>query len=219
MFMKDVLDEVCTLFPGKLVHMGGDEAPKQEWRNSAVAQALIKKQNLKGEEELQHFFLKRIEDYLATKGRRCIGWGEIVKGGLSDSVVVMSWLDKNAGKAAALHGNQVIMTPRFFCYFDYPQSIKDRKPAWWMVYLSMRKVYQFNPSVKGLTTAQQKLIIGGQANVWTEYIPTEKQLQHQIIPRLAAMAEALWNRDKDFNEFNNRITTSNNLFTIKYPAK
>ncbi|HWB63586.1 MAG TPA: beta-N-acetylhexosaminidase, partial [Chitinophagales bacterium] len=186
MFLKDVLDEVCALFPGKYVHLGGDEAPKEEWKQSPVAQALMKKEALKDEEELQHYFMKKMMDYLATKGKRCIGWGEIVKGGLSDSVIVMSWLDKKAGVAAAQKGFNVIMTPRFYCYFDYPQSIKDKKQAWWMVYLPIKKVYQFNPVVKSLAPDRQKLIMGGQANVWTEYIPTEKQLWRQVMPRLAA---------------------------------
>lgn len=204
-FLKDVLTEVCALFPGRYIHLGGDEAPKDAWKKSEVAQALIKKENLKNEEELQHFFLKKMEDYLATKGKRCIGWGEIVKGGLSDSVVVMSWLDKNAGVAALAHGNSVIMTPRTFCYFDYPQTIKDKKKAWWMLYLPLRKVYKFDPLPGHLSAEKRKLVLGGQANVWTEYIPDEKQLYHQVMPRLAAMAEALWTKDKSFSDFKERL--------------
>ena len=215
-FLKDVLDEVCTLFPGKLIHLGGDEVPKEKWRGSSTAQALIKSKNLKNEEELQHYFFKQMEDYLTTKGRRCIGWGEIVKGGISDSVVVMSWLDKSAGKAAAGHGNQVIMTPRFFCYFDYPQTIKDKKQAWWMVYLPLHKVYQFNPQVKSLRTEKQKLIMGGQANVWTEHIPDEKQLRHQVMPRLAAMAEALWTVRKNYPGFKVRLSAASKFFTTEF---
>lgn len=216
-FLKDVLDEVCALFPGKLIHLGGDEAPKEAWKKSETAQALMKKQSLSNEEELQHYFLKQMESYLATKGKRVIGWGEIVKGGLSDSVIVMSWLDKNAGKAAAKHGNQVIMTPRFFCYFDYPQTIEDKKSAWWMVYLPLKKVYRFSPQVKSLSAERQRLILGGQANVWTEYIPDEKRLAHQVMPRLAAMAEALWSKHKNFTGFKQRLAADANFFTVKYP--
>jgi hexosaminidase len=212
MFLQDVLDEICNLFPSPLIHLGGDEAPKAAWKTSAVAQALIKKENLKNEEELQHFFLKKMEDYLAAKGKQCIGWGEIVKGGLSDNVVVMSWLDKKAGKKAVQHGNRVIMTPRFYCYFDYPQSIRDKKQAWWMAYLGLRKVYAFSPTYKLLPAAKSKLILGGQANVWTEYIPDEKQLKHQVMPRLAAMAEALWSQHKNYSDFQERLNTSANLF-------
>lgn len=218
-FIKDVLDEVCALFPGRYVHLGGDEAPKAEWKKSEAAQNVIKREGLKNEEELQHYFMKKMEDYLLTKGKQCIGWGEIVKGGLSDSVVVMSWLDKKAGTQAALKGNRVIMTPRFFCYFDYPQSIGDKKHAWWMVYLPLKKVYNFNPQPKSLPYNKRKLILGGQANVWTEYITNENELRRQIMPRLTAMAEALWSSEKDFEDFRSRLQTSSKLFRAKFPVK
>ncbi len=207
-FIKDVLDEVCTLFPGRYIHLGGDEAPKDAWKKSAAAQALIQKEHLKNEEQLQHFFLHKTETYLAAKGKRCIGWGEIVKGGLSDSVVVMSWLNKKAGVKAIAHGNQVIMTPRSYCYFDYPQTIRDKKNAWWMLYLTLKQVYGFNPYPKSISAAQQKLVLGGQANVWTEYITTPQQLQHQVMPRLAAMAEALWSTHKNFAGFKARLQST-----------
>ncbi len=207
-FLKDVLDEVCTLFPGKYIHLGGDEAPKDAWKKSSVAQALMQREHLKNEEELQHYFLKKMEDYLATKGKRCIGWGEIVKGGLSDSVLVMSWLNKKAGVKAIAHGNQVIMTPRVFCYFDYPQNISDKKPAWWMLYLGVHKVYSFNPMANSIPGEKRKLVLGGQANVWTEYITDEKRLHHQIMPRLSAMAEALWSKHKNFADFQERMNNS-----------
>jgi len=207
-FLTDVLDEVCALFPGQYIHLGGDEAPKDAWKKSAVAQALMKKENLKNEEELQHYFLKHMEDYLATKGKRCIGWGEIVKGGLSDSVLVMSWLNKKAGVKATEHGNQVIMTPRAFCYFDYPQKPSDKKPAWWMLYLSLHQVYRFKPMAGSIAADKRKLVLGGQANVWTEYITDEKRLHHQIMPRIAAMAEALWSKRKNFTNFQERLNNS-----------
>jgi hexosaminidase len=205
MFLKDVLDEVCSLFPGKYLHIGGDEVPKQRWKNSAVAQKVKETHHLKNEEELQHYFMNRIEDYLATKGKQCIGWGEIVKGGLSSDVVVMSWLDKKAGIKAAKKGNQVIMAPRFFCYFDYPQSIGDKKHAWWMTYLPLRKVYHFEPIPKRLPAEQRKLILGGQANVWTEYITNVSELSYQVVPRIEAMAEALWSNTKNYQDFKKRL--------------
>src|ERR1043165_9758240 len=208
-FLRDVLDEVCVLFPGQYIHLGGDEAPKSAWKKSKLAQDLIKKEALKNEEELQHWFLKKMEDYLATKNKTVIGWGEIVKGGLSDSVIVMSWMDKYAGAKAAKEGNRVIMTPRFFCYFDYPSNAKDKKGAWYMTYLPAKKVYRFNPQAK----TRGDLIMGGQANVWTEKIVTEAQLQHQIMPRLAAMAEALWTAPelKDYKNFSERLSKAKTL--------
>ena len=120
----------------------------------------------------------------------------------------MSWLNKKAGVKAMEHGNKVIMTPRTFCYFDYPQKLSDKKHAWWMLYLTLHKVYQFNPMPTGVASNKQKLVLGGQANVWTEYITDAKQLHHQIMPRLAAMAEALWSKNKNFAEFNERINNS-----------
>ena len=207
-FLKNVLDEVCALFPSNLIHMGGDEAPKYVWMHSEQVQALIKKEGLKNEEELQHFFLKKIEDYLSLKGKRCIGWGEIVKGGLSDSVIVMSWLDKSAGAKALAHGNQVIMTPRWYCYFDYPQYRHEKKAVWWMLYLELSRVYKFELPPHSLAAEKQKLILGGQASVWTEYIADEKQLHHQIMPRLAAMAEALWSKNKNYKDFKKRLDNS-----------
>ena len=207
-FIKDVLDEVCLLFPSKFIHLGGDEAPKEAWKKSETAQAIIKQKHFKNEEELQHYFLKKAEDYLSLKGRRAIGWGEIVKGGLSDSVVVMSWLNKSAGVKALEHGNSVIMTPRSFCYFDYPQKLGDKKHAWWMLYLGLHKVYNFNPMPHSLKAEKQNLVLGGQANVWTEYITTEEELRHQTMPRLAAMAEALWTKTKNYDDFEQRIKNS-----------
>ena len=208
MFIKDVLDEVCALFPSKFVHLGGDEAPKEAWKKSATAQTIIKQNHLKNEEELQHFFLKKVEDYLSQKGRRAIGWGEIVKGGLSDSVIVMSWLDKSAGIKALEHGNAVIMTPRSYCYFDYPQKLTETKHAWWMLYLGLHQVYNFNPLPHAIKAEKRSLILGGQANVWTEYITDEQELHHQIMPRLAAMAEALWTKAKNYEDFKQRIKNS-----------
>lgn len=203
-FLRDVLDEVCDLFPSEYIHIGGDEVPKTRWKESAFVQGLMKEKNLANEEEVQHYFMKTMEDYLATKGRKSIGWGEVIRGGMNDSIAVMSWLDKSAGIKAAGAGHEVIMTPRFFCYFDYPQSTADKKHAWWMVYLPLKKVYKFNPA-NGVDAAQQNLILGGQANVWTEYITTGPELQHQVYPRIAAMAEALWNKKKDYPSFLQRL--------------
>ncbi len=203
-FLKDVLDEVCTLFPSEYIHLGGDEAPKARWKESAFVQQLIREKDLKDEEEVQHYFMKTMEDYLAQKGRKSIGWGEVIKGGLNDSIVVMSWMDRFAGVKAAKAGHDVIMTPRFFCYFDYPQSVSDKKHAWWMANLPLKKVYQFNPA-QGLDSLTAKQVLGGQANVWTEYITNGAQLQRQVYPRIAAMAEVLWGSKTDYHNFSKRL--------------
>lgn len=203
-FLKDVLDEVCELFPSEYIHLGGDEAPKARWKESAFVQQLIHEKKLKDEEEVQHYFMKTMEDYLAQKGRRAIGWGEVIKGGLNDGIVVMSWMDRFAGVKAAKAGHDVIMTPRFFCYFDYPQSTGDKKHAWWMTYLPLKKVYSFEPNA-GLDAAAAKHILGGQANVWTEHIETAEKLQHQVYPRIAAMAEVLWGKKTSYKAFSGRL--------------
>ncbi|MFN8286758.1 MAG: beta-N-acetylhexosaminidase [Chitinophagales bacterium] len=210
-FLKDVLDEVCELFPSTYIHLGGDEAPKERWKQSAFVQQLMHEKNLKDEEEVQHYVMKTMEAYLATKGRRSIGWGEVIKGGLNDSMVVMSWMDKYAGLKAAKAGHDVIMTPRFFCYFDYPQSMKDKKAAWWMTYLPLKKVYSFSPN-EGLEAGAAKHILGGQANVWTEHIETPEKLAHQVYPRIAAMAEALWGKKTSYKAFSVRLARFNSGF-------
>ncbi len=202
-FLEDVLDEVCELFPAPYIHIGGDEVPKAQWRKSAAVKDLMKQEHLKNQEQVQHYFMRTMQIYLAGKGKTCIGWGEVVRGGLKDDLVVMSWRGTAAGIKAAKAGHQVIMTPRFFCYFDYPQK-GDKKQAWWMTYLSLKKVYNFNPSAK-LPATNAAQVMGGQANVWTEHISTEEQLHHQIYPRLAAMAEALWSAEKDYEGFQQRL--------------
>ena len=205
-FFEDVMDEVCALFPGRYVHIGGDEAPKAQWESSTVAQNVIQQNNLKDEEELQHYFMHRVEKYLNKKGKRAIGWGEVVKGGLSDSIVVMTWLSKAAGIKAAKHGNDVIMAPRGYCYFDYPQE-GDAPKAFWMLPLPLKKVYAFNPIPRSLIGPASKHIMGGEATLWTEYVTTEAQAQHQLMPRLAALSEALWTSPsrKNYNDFVQRL--------------
>lgn len=195
-FLKDVLDEICGLFPSHYIHIGGDEVPKQQWIQNEFCRKLMKEKNLKNGEELQHYFMKKIEDYLLSKGRRSIAWGEAVRGGISDSLIIMSWRGKGAGIKAAKKGNEVIMAPRFTCYFDYPQSRKEKKPAWWMTYTSVRKVKHFHPQSNLLTRTQNEKIIGGEATLWTEYVMNEKELWHQLLPRLAAFGEALNGKQK-----------------------
>lgn len=213
-FFEDVMDEVCVLFPGRYIHIGGDEAPKAQWKSSPIAQAVMKQNNLKDEEELQHYFMHRVEKYLNKKGKLAIGWGEVVKGGLSDSLVVMSWLSKGAGIKAAKHGNDVIMAPRGYCYFDYPQK-GDVAKAFWMLPLPISKVYKFNPVPKSLNSVAAKHIMGGEATLWTEYVSTEAQAWHQLLPRLAAMSEALWTRPekKDYADFQRRVNAGAGLST------
>lgn len=191
-FLRDVLDEVCALFPSPYIHIGGDEVPKEQWKQSASVKALMQKEHLKNYEQVQHYFMKTMESYLLTKHKRSIGWGEVTRGGLSDSMLVMSWRGKIAGARAARKGNAVIMAPRFSCYFDYPQTWKEKKAAWWMTRLTVKKVSHFKPYTSLLSKAKNKNIIGAEATLWTEYIPNEKQLWHQLQPRLKEFGRVLW---------------------------
>jgi hexosaminidase len=190
-FLRGVFDEVCALFPGPYVHIGGDEVPKKQWNESEFCRQLMKEKNLKNAEQLQHYFMKQIEDYLLAKGKRSIAWGEVMRGGVNDSMIVMSWRGKGAGIKAARRGNEVIMASRFYCYFDYPQSVKDKKAAWWMTYTPAKKVAKFNPQSKLLSEEQNKKIIGAEATLWTEYVTNEQQLWHQLLPRLKNFSEVM----------------------------
>lgn len=206
-FFEDIIDEVCSLFPSRYIHIGGDEVPKAQWKSSPVAQAVIREQHLRNEEELQHYFMHRIENYLNKRGRSALGWGEVVRGGLSDSMVVMSWMDKSAGIKAAKRGNKVIMAPRGYCYFDYPQK-GDKLKAIWMLPLPLKKVYRFRPASKLLNEQQNALILGGEATLWTEYVTSEDAALYQLMPRMAAMAEALWTASdkRNYKDFLHRLS-------------
>lgn len=190
-FFKDILDEVLVLFPSKYIHLGGDEVPKTQWRKSDFVHGLMKEKNLKNHEQVQAYFMHELERYVSSKGRRVIMWGEALRGGVSDSTIIMSWLDKSAGIRAAKQGREVIMAPRFYCYFDYPHNIKEKKAAWWMTYLPVKKVARFNPKSKRLNVQQNAKIIGAEATLWTEYISLEKQLWHQLMPRLGEFSKTL----------------------------
>ncbi|MCS6935224.1 MAG: family 20 glycosylhydrolase [Chitinophagales bacterium] len=190
-FFQDVLDEVLTLFPSPYIHLGGDEVPKHQWRQSDFVKQLMKKNNIKYYRGVQRYFTEQLERYVESKGRRCILWGEAVRGGASPRSIIMSWRDKYAGIRAARKGNEVIMAPRFYCYFDYPQYFSEKKPAFWMTYLTWRKVARFTPHSVWLTKRQNEKIIGAEATLWTEYVPDEKKLWHQLLPRLKYFSEAL----------------------------
>lgn len=190
-FLKDVYDEVIGLFPGPYIHIGGDEVPKKSWKQADFYPELLRKYGLKNAEELQSHFMQQIESYINSKGRRCMVWGEVVKGGLSQDMIVMSWRGKGAGIKAARLGNIVIMTPRQYCYFDYPMTRKGKKPSWWMPILPEKKVAQFEPYSKQLNAEENKLIIGAQVALWTEKIDSEEKLWHQLMSRLRVFSAVM----------------------------
>jgi hexosaminidase len=191
-FLQDVLTEVMPLFPSKIVHIGGDEAPKTRWKTCPKCQARIKAEHLKDEHELQSYFVQRMEKFVNSKGKTIIGWDEILEGGLAPNAAVMSWRGMEGGTAAARQKHQVVMTPGEFVYFDHAQGDPALEPLNIGGYLPLAKVYSFEPTPPELTAAEQKYILGAQANLWTEYIPTEQYAEYMVLPRMAALSEVLW---------------------------
>ena len=204
-FWQDVLDEVMALFPGEYIHIGGDEAPRDMWKECPHCQQRIKENNLKNEAELQSYVNGRIEEHLKKNGRKLIGWDEILEGGVSQDATIMSWRGTEGGIAAAKKGNYVIMTPGSHCYLDYRQTT-DRKDELDSngAYVPLRKSYSFNPYDQ-LSKEEEKYILGVQGNLWTEYVTTPMQLQYKALPRLGAIAEVGWSNPspetKDVEEF------------------
>ena len=205
-FLQDVLAEVIELFPSKYIHIGGDECPKARWKECPLCQRRMKENGLKNEEELQSYFMQRIEKWLNGHGRNIIGWDEILQGGISKTATVMSWRGSKGGIAAAKAGNTVIMAPNTHCYLDYRQTQQQEfEPLGQVKYLPMRQVYALDP-YEQLTPDERKYILGVQGNLWTEYIPDFRQVKHMLLPRLAAIAETGWAYDrKDFEDFSRRM--------------
>ena len=208
-FLEDVLTEIMDIFPGKYIHIGGDECPKDNWKACADCQALIKKLNLKDEHALQSYFIKRIETFLNSKGRRIIGWDEILDGGLAPNATVMSWRGTAGGIAAAKAGHDVIMTPNPYCYLDAYQGDPVNEPTTIGGYLPLSKVYQYEPIPMELAANEQKYIWGVQGNLWSEYMPTSERVEYMAFPRVAAIAEVAWSskKNRNWDSFRNRMPT------------
>lgn len=191
-FLQNVLDEVLELFPSEYIHIGGDECPKVRWENCPKCQARIKEEGLADEYELQSYFIRRMEKYLNDKGRRLIGWDEILEGGLAPNATVMSWRGTQGGIDAAMAGHDVVMSPNTYVYLDYYQSEDTaNEPPAIGGFVPLEKTYAFDP-VEGLPEDKAGYVIGGQGNVWTEYMPTSQQVEYMTYPRASAMAEAIW---------------------------
>ncbi|MFC5194571.1 beta-N-acetylhexosaminidase [Bizionia hallyeonensis] len=206
-FLEDVFDEVLELFPSTYIHIGGDEAPKTRWKNCDHCQALIKKEGLKDEHELQSYFISRIEKYLNSKGRQIIGWDEILEGGLAPNATVMSWRGFEGAIEAAKQGHDVILTPGSHAYFDHYQSENKDEPVAIGGFLPLEKVYSLNPIPDELTEEQAKYVLGAQGNVWTEYIPTPEKVEYMVFPRILALTEVVWSgpENRDYKEFVSRV--------------
>jgi hexosaminidase len=191
-FLGNVLAEVVDLFPGPFIHVGGDEVDKTEWKRCPKCQARIKAEGLKDEQELQSYFVRRIEKILNAKGRRLVGWDEILEGGLAPQATVMSWRGTEGGIAAAKAGHDVVMSPTSHCYFDYYQGDPSYEPPGIGGFIPLRKVYSFEAVPEVLTEAEAAHVLGGQANLWTEYISKGPHAEYMMLPRLAALAEVVW---------------------------
>lgn len=195
-FAQNVYSEIMDIFPSEYLHIGGDEVDRSSWAKSEECKALMKKEGLKNTAELQSYFINKMEKFFNSKGRKLIGWDEVLEGGISNTAVIMYWRTwvPKAPVEAAKNGNKVIMTPGSPLYFDVPPD-KNSIPA----------VYKFNIIPKGLTAAEAKNIIGAQANIWTEYIPTEKRADYMYMPRMTALAEVLWTNKQNYPSYQNRL--------------
>lgn len=220
-FIDNVLKEITKLFPSKYIHVGGDECPKTQWQKCPKCQARIKALNLEAkdghsaEERLQSYIITHASNYLKSLGRNTIGWDEILEGGLAEGATVMSWRGESGGIAAAKQHHDVVMTPNSYLYFDYYQSLdKANEPLAIGGYLPLETVYSYEPMPKELTADEARHIIGVQANIWTEYMPTFKQMQYMALPRLAALSEVQWSQPalKDYTSFTNRLTEFTHMY-------
>lgn len=207
-FLQDVIDEIAPLFPSKYIHVGGDECPKDRWKECSKCQKRIKDLNIKDEHELQSYFIQRMEKYINSKGKKLIGWDEILEGGLSKTAIVMSWRGEKGGIEAAKQKNTVIMTPTTYVYFDYAQS----KPEDSVViggFLPLEKVYGYEPIPKELSADEAQYVLGGQANIWTEYIAYPSKMEYMMFPRVTALSEVLWSKkeSRNYDDFQKRLLT------------
>ena len=209
-FLEDVMDEVLALFPSKMIHVGGDECHKANWKRCPNCQKRMKENGLKDEDELQSYFIQRMEKYLNSKGRTLIGWDEILEGGLAPKAVVMSWRGEKGGIEAAKQHHDVIMTPTTYAYFDYAQAKNQDSLTISSIiggYLPPETVYNYEPLSAQLTVDEQKYIIGVQANVWTEYMTNPAKVQYMLFPRMTAMSEVAWSpkERKNWEDFQQRL--------------
>lgn len=205
-FLEDVLSEVMELFPSKYIHVGGDEATRTNWEKCPHCQKRMRDEGLENTAELQSYFIKRMERFVSSNDRRLLGWDEILEGGIAPGATVMSWRGIEGGWEASKEGHDVVMTPNVV-YFNQYQGEPDYEPIAFGGYVPLNQVYAFDPVVDSMSTAQQKHILGSQANLWSEFITNEKESEYMLYPRLAALSEALWTpKDKkDWQGFAKKV--------------
>ncbi len=216
-FLDDILGEVASLFPGKYIHIGGDEVLKDEWEKSPLCQQIMQNNGFKNYNELQSFFIKRIEYIVRIKGKSIIGWDEILDGGLAPNAAVMSWRGIEGGIAAAKQNHDVVMTPGAFCYFDHYQADPKTEPLAIGGFTTLEKVYSYEPTPDSLSVEEAKHIMGAQGNVWTEYMYNSDQVEYMAMPRMAALAEIVWvpKEKKNYQNFYQRMELHRKLLDKK----
>lgn len=204
-FLQDVLSEVLELFPSEYIHIGGDECLKKRWQQCLKCQFRLRSEGLKDEHELQSYFIRRIEKFLNSRGRRIIGWDEILEGGLAPNATVQSWRGLEGAIAAARSGHDVICSPTSHCYLDYPQEPNPTAPDW-MGLIDLKKAYAFEPTPPQLTPEQSRRVLGLEGNIWTERAPPQR-VDHQVFPRLCALAEVGWSPEptRNWKDFQRRM--------------
>jgi hexosaminidase len=208
-FIEGVIDEVVELFPGEYIHIGGDECPKTSWKKCPLCQKRIKAEGLKDEHELQSYFIQRVEKYVNSKGKKIIGWDEILEGGLAPNATVMSWRGEEGGIAAAKQHHDVMMTPGNWCYFDHYQDSSKTEPLAIGGLTTVKEVYSYEPLPPQLTADEAKYILGAQGNVWTEYMKTSDHVEYMVYPRACALAEVVWSpkEHRNYDAFVQRMKT------------
>ena len=211
-FIRDVLDEVCELFPGELIHIGGDETPRVRWSECPHCQALMKSEGMTGEAQLQSWITSKVEKYLASKGKRIIGWDEVLEGGVSKNCIVMSWVNGSAGgRKAVAFGNDVIMTDKFHCYFDcYQTESREGELFAHNRSIPLEKVWRYDP-VDGMDESLSSHVLGVQCNTWTEHISAMDRVYFMNLPRMAALAEVAWSCPSHlsgYQDFLQRLSSS-----------
>lgn len=206
-FIDDVLTEIAGLFPGQYIHIGGDECPKEQWKNNKLCQDRIKVEKLKDETELQSYFVKRVEKIVASKGKKLIGWDEILEGGLAPEAIVMSWRGSEGAIAAANLGHDVVMVPSNYVYLNLIQGDIDQEPFGHTPLNTLEHVYNFDPVPGKISVENRKHILGGQGCLWTEYVPDPEMAEYMLFPRFMALSEVYWSQpeNKDFESFKPRM--------------
>lgn len=206
-FYRNVLSEVMALFPSTYIHIGGDEAPKDQWETSPYAQQRIKELGLADEQELQSWLIHQMDEFLTASGRRLVGWDEIMQGGLSSNATVMSWRGMKRGLKAAEAGHDVVMTPTRYTYFDYYQASRENEPLAIGSYLPLADVYAFEPAPETLSPNIRKRILGAQGQLWTEFMKTPEHVEYMAYPRASALAEVVWSarQKRDYKSFQSRL--------------